>query len=78
MFTKKPTYTATDLNDAVTRIERLQRLEDAIEQHLRLNHQKMTQETYTAYKQRQEQYARNIVTAQLYLDKLTAIMGGKG
>lgn len=70
MFNKQKPYTTEDLNAAVTRLERLEKLQSQVEQLLRLNGQKMNQETITDFRQRYDGYGRNIASAQKYLQAL--------
>lgn len=64
MFNRKPEYTTQDLNDAVTRIERLTALSDKAEQMYRLTKQDQ-------YKQSYDRLMANIATSQLYYQRIT-------
>lgn len=67
----KPKYSTQDLNDALTRIERLHRLYEQTEQYIRLNGQKMDETLLQTFADRQVMYNRNIDSAQRYLQAIT-------
>lgn len=64
MFNKRPVYSTQDLNDAITRIERLTALSDKAEQMYRLTKQEQ-------YKQSYDRLMANIATSQLYYQRIT-------